>query len=150
MKLFILFSSLLIAGVLLTRCKSSKNDLFLLHPGSTLKDSLAALCKGPHAGAWEDKHIFMYEAKLFLKDDGTFTFHSQACMGAGSTEGHWTESTGKITLTSFETHSDSMYFDKVQLFINGDSLLGVNGSKYLGSCKFARPQGTGLNSVIVR
>ena len=55
-------------------------------------------------GEWEYNNTIWYSSELTLKDNGSFKFHDQGCMGQNFTEGSWTNNNGTILLSSYNSY----------------------------------------------
>jgi hypothetical protein len=114
-------------------------------------------------GKWKCTNIFMYSSELTLAHNGTFTFHDHGCLGRKFSEGKWSNSNGKILLTSFDSFKEEKqttatncfpgpndtvkaYFHDIQMELKNDSLScsGQNKLPEGNTAKFHRVTNTDL------
>jgi hypothetical protein len=93
------FISALFGLFLLTKCNTKEGSSYKTLAPST---SIATQHKNSLIGEWNYNFPF-YSSELILHNDRTFAFHDQGCYGQRFTQGQWTDLSGSVFLTSFDT-----------------------------------------------
>jgi hypothetical protein len=133
--------------VLLIQCTSSRDEMAgvgALFPFKPQPPVQPIRHPDSYIGKWSYSFPF-YGRGLLIKEDSTFVYHSQSCLGHWYSEGTLTGSWMGIVLTSSKRYANNrssgdtsfVYFKGAPLRIEGDTLFEIDnkgsgiGSKYV-------------------
>jgi len=103
---------------------SASFGLFLLIQCNTKTDNNSATqilapstktqIESPLIGEWKYSNSIWYSSELTLQNNGTFKFHDQGCYGQRFSQGQWTNNSGTILLTSFDSFNQKKQTDTIK------------------------------------
>jgi hypothetical protein len=90
----------------------------------------------PVCGEWTYSFPF-YSSSLSIKEDNTFTFFNQRCIGRGYTEGKWIRKKGYLVLMSYDWYkqtihnsdTSNLYFNSSIFEIKDNALVDISDGK---------------------